>query len=47
MDTRRACALVAHALHFSLSEILDLELGEFCTWLQEALWVLKHCVARW
>jgi hypothetical protein len=33
------CAVVAHILHFSLSEILELDFDELEEWFQESLWV--------
>jgi hypothetical protein len=40
------CAIVAHILHFSLSEILELDTDELNAWYHEAMWIGEHLSPR-
>jgi hypothetical protein len=39
LDWEYAVAAIAHVLHWSRAELLDLDIDEFTCWLDKALWI--------
>jgi len=40
------CSIIGHVLHFSLSDLMELELDEFAEYFEHAEDILKNMVAK-